>query len=114
MLQFSRAGGVPDEFSYRGAAAFLAVQVGGYGAIDDTALNAQDIGGPENAPAFSISRADAAPLRELLMKNGEARAAFDAKSTVKRDCVSWNIVGELPGFIFEGNRGGPGRIPGGN
>lgn len=85
------------EAHVRGAAAFLAVQVGGYGEIDDTALNAQDIGGPENAPAFSISRADAAPLRELLMKNGEARAAFDARSTVKRDCVSWNIVGEIPG-----------------
>ena len=40
----------------KGAAALIAVQSGGYGEIDDEALNAQDIAGPENAPAFSISR----------------------------------------------------------
>ena len=43
----------------KGAAALIAVQSGGYGEIDDEALNAQDIAGPEDAPAFSISRKDA-------------------------------------------------------
>lgn len=36
----------------KGAAALIAVQSGGYGEIDDEALNAQDIAGPEDAPAF--------------------------------------------------------------
>ena len=47
------------EAHIRGAAALIAVQGGGYGEVDDTALNAQDIGGPADAPAFSMSRADA-------------------------------------------------------
>lgn len=40
----------------KGAAALVAVQEQGYGEIHDTALNAQDIAGPEDAAAFSISR----------------------------------------------------------
>ena len=45
----------------KGAAAVIAVQTGGYGEVDDRALNAQDIAGPACAPAFSISRKDARP-----------------------------------------------------
>ena len=52
------------EAHIRGAAALIAVQGGGYGEVDDTALNAQDIGGPADAPAFSMSRADARALKE--------------------------------------------------
>ena len=48
----------------KGAAALIAVQSGGYGEIDDEALNAQDIAGPENAPAFSISRINFTVLSE--------------------------------------------------
>ncbi len=36
----------------KGAAAVIAVQSGGYGEIDDEALNAQDIAGPEDAPGI--------------------------------------------------------------
>ena len=32
--------------------------------VHDTALNAQDIAGPEYAPAFSMSRADAERLKK--------------------------------------------------
>ena len=46
----------------RGAAAILAVQAGGYGEVDEQALNAQNICGPREAPAFSMSRKDAAGL----------------------------------------------------
>lgn len=81
----------------RGAAAFIAVQEGGYGEIDDTALNAQDIGGPEYAPAFSMSRADAALLRERLAGEGEVTVELSARSVVRRDCRSYNILGEIPG-----------------
>ena len=46
------------------------------------ALNAQDIAGPADAPAFSISRADAQILKKEL-ERGEIRVSFDAKSLVR-------------------------------
>ena len=81
----------------KGAAALIAVQSGGYGEIDDEALNAQDIAGPEDAPAFSISREDAALLRELLDGEKEATVWLKADSRVKRDCTTYNISGCIPG-----------------
>ena len=81
----------------KGAAALIAVQSGGYGEIDDEALNAQDIAGPENAPAFSISRKDADPLKDLLERTAEMTVTLDADSRVTRDCTTYNIVGSIPG-----------------
>lgn len=81
----------------KGAAALIAVQSGGYGEIDDEALNAQDIAGPENAPAFSISRKDSDPLKELLERTEEMTVTLDADSRVTRDCTTYNIVGSIPG-----------------
>ncbi len=108
----------------KGAAALIAVQEQGYGEIHDTALNAQDIAGPAEAAAFSISRADAAVLKADMkagMKadmNAEERSGtaeaegsgaaeglggteitvrFDASSRVVRDRESFNIVGTIPG-----------------
>ncbi|MCI8649955.1 MAG: M28 family peptidase [Anaerotruncus sp.] len=81
-----------------GAAAVIAVQDGGYGQADPAALNAQNICGPADAPAFSISRVDAQRLRAyLLAQGGEALVTFDAKSTVGFDGTSYNIVGRIPG-----------------
>lgn len=81
----------------KGAAALIAVQSGGYGEIDDEALNAQDIAGPENAPAFSISQKDSDPLKELLERTAEITITLDADSRVTRDCTTYNIVGSIPG-----------------
>ena len=81
----------------KGAAAVIAVQCGGYGEVDAKALNAQDIAGPEDAPAFSISREDAALLRELLDGEKEATVWLKADSRVKRDCATYNISGCIPG-----------------
>ena len=81
----------------KGAAAVIAVQCGGYGEVDAKALNAQDIAGPEDAPAFSISREDAALLRELLDGKKEATVWLKADSRVKRDCTTYNISGCIPG-----------------
>ena len=81
----------------KGAAAVIAVQCGGYGEVDAKALNAQDIAGPEDAPAFSISREDAALLRELLDGEEEATVRLKADSRVKRDCTTYNISGCIPG-----------------
>ena len=85
----------------KGAAALVAVQDQGYGEIHDTALNAQDIAGPEDAAAFSISRSDADIIRTS-MKDNEAQVLFDAQSTVKRGCEDYNIVGCIPGQEEEG------------
>ena len=68
----------------KGAAAVIAVQNGGYGEVDESALNAQDICGPEDAPAFSMSQKDAKELKKALKKNNNKLTVdFDAKSTVK-------------------------------
>lgn len=81
----------------KGAAAVIAVQCGGYGEVDAKALNAQDIAGPADAPAFSISREDAKLLRKLLDGEKELTVRLDADSRVKRDCTTYNISGCIPG-----------------
>lgn len=85
----------------KGAAALIAVQDQGYGEIHDTALNAQDIAGPAEAAAFSISRADAAILKEAMSRPegdwSELQVQFDACSRVRRDATTYNIVGTIPG-----------------
>lgn len=85
--------------SLKGAKAVLAAQQGGYGEIDPEALNAQDICGPDDAPAFSISRKDADAIIALLKETGQQtlKVSFDAKSVVQKDAKSFNIVGEIPG-----------------
>lgn len=83
----------------KGAAALIAVQDHGYGEVYDTALNAQDIAGPADAAAFSISQADAAVIKAD-MKHfgcGEVKVKFDADSRVSRDTTTYNIVGSIPG-----------------
>lgn len=81
----------------KGAAALIAVQDNGYGEIDDKSLNTQDIAGPADAPAFSMSRADAAVLKDALKEDGEIKVSFDAESFVKENQVSYNVWGTIPG-----------------
>ena len=87
----------------KGAAAFVAVQDQGYGEIHPTALNAQDIAGPEQAAAFSMSQADAAVIKadmEELVRQGrppEVAVLFDAATRVERNKETWNILGSIPG-----------------
>lgn len=80
-----------------GAAAVIAVQDGGYAEVSDDALNAQDVCGPADAPAFSMSRADAALLRAAMDENGEANVTLDADSRVEMDGTSYNVIGTIPG-----------------
>ena len=49
----------------KGAKALIAVQSGGYGEIDEESLNAQDIAGPDDAPAFSISNTNSSVFSKL-------------------------------------------------
>ena len=83
----------------KGAAAVIAVQESGYGEIDPDALNAQDICGPDDAPAFSMSQTDATNLKKALeaSENGTMTVNFDAKSTVKLDGKSYNYYGKIIG-----------------
>lgn len=81
----------------KGAAALIAVQEQGYGEISDTALNAQDIAGPADAPAFSMSRADAGVLKAAMGEENQVRVRLDASSTVLKDQETYNIIGTIPG-----------------
>lgn len=83
----------------KGARGFIAVQAGGYGEVAENALNAQDIAGPSDAPAFSISRADARFIRECMQDGSkrECTVLFDAYTKVMPRAETYNIVGEIPG-----------------
>lgn len=80
-----------------GAAAVIAVQNGGYAEVSEDALNAQDVCGPADAPAFSMSRTDAELLKAAMDENKEAVVTLDADSRVEKDGTSYNIVGTIPG-----------------
>ena len=79
-----------------GAIAVIAVQDKGYGEVDPAALNAQDICGVPNAPAFSMSKAD---MSEVLsaMKKGRLAVTLSASSRVREKVTTYNIVGMIPG-----------------
>ena len=81
----------------KGAAAVIAVQDSGYGEIDSEALNAQDIAGPKDAPAFSMSKKDAEILKKALKETSRIRVQFDAKSVVKENMPAYNVWGTIPG-----------------
>ncbi|MEK3996813.1 M28 family peptidase [Psychrobacillus sp. FSL K6-2365] len=83
----------------KGAAAVIAVQEAGYAETDEDALNAQDICGPDDAPAFSMSQTDANQLKKALesSENAAMTVKFDAKSIVKMDGKSYNYYGKIIG-----------------
>ncbi|SDN80086.1 PA domain-containing protein [Psychrobacillus sp. OK028] len=83
----------------KGAAGVIAVQEAGYAEVDEDALNAQDICGPDDAPAFSMSQTDAKQLKKALeaSENGTMTVQFDAKSTVKMDGKTYNYYGKIIG-----------------
>ena len=108
----------------RGAAALIAVQANGYGEIAETALNAQDIAGPDFAPAFSLAQADARILKtalqnkisaqrnnttdseytqtvpeqdDTLLRRHSLKVSLDASSRIIPDTKASNIVGKIPG-----------------
>ena len=81
----------------KGAKALIAVQIGGYGQVDEKALKAQDIAGPPEAAAFSMSFEDSEKLKACLDEKGEITVTLDASSRVMRDVSTYNILGEIPG-----------------
>ena len=83
----------------KGAAAVIAVQEAGYAEVDPDALNAQDICGPDDAPAFSMSQTDAGSLKKALEASDQEKfmVKFDAKSTVEMDAETYNYYGKIVG-----------------
>lgn len=83
----------------KGAAAVIAVQEAGYGEVDPDALNSQDVCGPDDAPAFSMSQTDGNNIKKALETSeaGSVKVKFDAKSTVKMDGKSYNYYGKIIG-----------------
>lgn len=92
----------------KGAIGLIAVQTQGYAEVDPRALNAQDIAGPEYAPAFSLSRKDASFLKEILCPDDPATphpssvsVELNASSRVERNRPAYNITGYIPGTSVE-------------
>ncbi|QGM32403.1 M28 family peptidase [Bacillus sp. N3536] len=83
----------------KGAAGVIAVQEAGYGEASPDALNAQDICGPDDAPAFSMSQTDGNNLKKALeaSETGSIKVKFDAKSSVEMDGKSYNYYGKIVG-----------------
>ncbi len=82
-----------------GAVAVLAVQRSGYGEENAKTLNAQDICGPKDAPALSISQRDARNLIGALdLAFGESAAVeLQAESIIMENTFTHNIVGQIKG-----------------
>lgn len=87
------------EAQLHGAAAVIAVQEASFSEISPDALNANDLIGPADTPAFSMSQTDATLLKEALEANdNNLTVTFDAKSTVEEGtATSYNILGEIEG-----------------
>lgn len=87
------------EAKINGAAAVIAVQEASFSEISPDALNANDLIGPADTPAFSMSQTDANVLKEALAANqNQLTVTFDAKSVVEEGTgTAYNIVGQIDG-----------------
>lgn len=82
----------------RGAAAVIAVQNSGFGEVNAGSLNAQDICGPEYAPALSMSKTDARALVETGLSFGcETQVRLTVKSKITKNVETFNIIGTIRG-----------------
>lgn len=86
----------------KGAKAVIAVNVDGYCTYSEDTLGVQDYCGPSDAPAFTITVADAKPLKKAIKDNGGSiKAVLNADGEVKHDQTSYNVYGEIPGKTNE-------------
>jgi len=80
------------------AAAIVAVQKEGFSEASPDVLNANDICGPADARALSISKRDADLLKEALKKNNNClKVTLDVKSVVEYDGTAYNVSGKIIG-----------------
>ena len=90
------------EAHLRGALCVLACNTEGYATYDADTIGSQDICGPADAPAFSLSQNSADTLKALIEQGGgEAEILLDVDSVVTFDGTSQNVWGEIPGRTGE-------------
>lgn len=87
----------------KGAACVIAANSGGYGQLNGKTLQAQDICGPADAPALSITNDDADVLKKLIKDSGSnsIKVKIDCDAEVKEDGKSHNVSGVIPGKTDE-------------
>lgn len=84
--------------NYKGAAAVIVTQEKGFSEVSESALNANDIIGPDYAPILSITKKDSRILKDILKNNNNKfEVSLDVKSTVKKGEVAYNVTGEIEG-----------------
>lgn len=84
------------------AKGIIVVNVGGYCSYSEDCLGTQDVYGPADTPAFSISVKDANLLKGAIEANdGSVKAILNADAKVENDGFSYCVIGELPGEIDE-------------
>ena len=84
------------EAAFKGAAAIMTSERGGFAEIAKDALNSQDMCGPVTIPSVNISVKDADMLIGLL-KKGPAKVNLKVDNIVEPGGTSYNIVGKIPG-----------------
>ena len=86
----------------KGAKAIIAVNTEGYCSYSEDTVGSQDITGPDDAPAFTISVAQAKPLKRAIKKNGGSiNAKLTADAVVSRDQTAYNVSGVIKGETDE-------------
>lgn len=84
------------------AKGIIVVNVGGYCSYSEECLGIQDIYGPADTPAFSISVKDANVLKAAIEANdGSVKAVLNADTKVENEGYSYCVIGEIPGEIDE-------------
>ena len=88
----------------KGAKAIIAVNVDGYCTYSDDTIGVQDMCGPSDAPAFTMSVKDANVLKKVIKANGgSVNAILNADGVVEHDGTGYNVIGEIPGKTDEVN-----------
>ena len=84
------------------AKGIIVVNVGGYCSYSEECIGTQDVYGPADTPAFSMSVKDANVLKAAIKANGgSVRAVLNADAKVEKDGYSYCVIGEIPGEIDE-------------
>lgn len=85
------------EAQFRGAAAILSANVGGFAQVSGDALNSQDICAPVGIPCLSISLNDSKAIQEKLAQ-GPVTATLEVDNVVEAGTgTTYNIIGKIKG-----------------
>ena len=85
------------EAQFRGAAAILSANTGGFSQVAGDALNSQDICAPVGIPCLSISLNDSKAIREKL-EEGPVTARLTVDNVVERGAgTTYNVTGRIKG-----------------